>query len=47
VDGDAPIKVAGIWDHITPTTCRWRQAVSRNAGKTWDQGWIMDWTRAR
>jgi hypothetical protein len=47
VDGETPIKVAGIWDHISPTTCRWRQAVSRDAGKTWDQSWIMDWTRAR
>jgi hypothetical protein len=45
-DGDQPIKVRGIWDRITPTSCRWRQAVSRDGGKTWEENWFMDWTRA-
>ena len=40
-----PVKWIGIWDLITPKSCRWRQAVSRDGGKSWDQGWIMDWTR--
>lgn len=45
-DGETPIKVRGIWDQITPRSCRWRQAVSRDGGKTWDYNWLMDWTRA-
>jgi hypothetical protein len=36
---------AGIWDRITATSCRWRQAGSADGGKTWDQSWIMDWRR--
>ena len=46
MDGDKPIKVRGIWDNISPTTCRWRQGVSTDGGTTWDENWIMDWTRA-
>lgn len=45
VDGDTPIKVRGIWDRITPTTCRWRQGASRDGGKTWKDDWFMDWVR--
>lgn len=45
-DGEQPIKVRGVWDRITPTSCRWHQAVSRDGGKTWDENWFMDWTRA-
>jgi hypothetical protein len=46
VDGDQPIKVRGVWDRITPTSCRWHQAVSRDGGRTWDVNWTMDWHRA-
>lgn len=35
----------GIWDRITPTSCRWRQAVSADGGRTWAQNWIMHWQR--
>ena len=45
-DGDKPIKVKGVWDRITPTSCRWWQAVSWDDGKTWEENWFMDWTRA-
>lgn len=45
VDDGKPIKVRGIWDQITPKSCRWRQAVSRDGGKTWEENWIMHWTR--
>lgn len=45
-DGDTPIKVIGLWDRITKTSCRWRQGVSRDGGTMWDWNWIMDWTRA-
>jgi hypothetical protein len=44
-DGDTPIKVRGVWDRITPTSCRWHQAISRDEGKTWAANWTMDWTR--
>lgn len=46
VDDGKPIVVGGIWDRITPASCRWRQVLSRDAGKTWEQSWIMDWRRA-
>ena len=45
-DSDKPIKVSGIWDRITPTSCRWRQGLSYDDGKTWQYTWLMDWTRA-
>jgi hypothetical protein len=44
-DNGKPIKVRGIWDRITPKSCRWRQGVSRDAGKTWEYTWFMDWTK--
>ncbi len=40
-----PIKVRGIWDRITATTCRWHQTVSDDSGKTWKPNWFMDWKR--
>lgn len=46
-DGEAPIIVRGCWDQITPKSCRWFQAVSRDDGKTWEENWIMHWTRVR
>lgn len=46
MDGDKPIKVKGIWDKITPTSCRWYQSVSWDNGQTWEVNWWMDWTRA-
>jgi hypothetical protein len=45
VDGDQPIKVRGVWDRITPTSCRWHQAISRDGGETWQENWFMDWVR--
>lgn len=46
VDGEQPIKVRGVWDRITDTSCRWHQAVSRDGGKSWEPSWFMDWKRA-
>jgi hypothetical protein len=46
MDGGKPIKVRGVWDRITPTSCRWHQALSYDDGKTWQGQWFMDWTRA-
>lgn len=36
----------GIWDDITGSSCRWRQATSADGGRTWDHNWVMHWTRA-
>jgi hypothetical protein len=44
-DDGQPIKVRGVWDRITPTSCRWHQAVSRDGGKVWEENWFMDWVR--
>jgi hypothetical protein len=41
-----PIKVKGVWDRITPTSCCWWQSVSWDGGATWEDNWYMDWTRA-
>ena len=43
---DKPIAVRGVWDRITPTSCRWHQAASSDGGRTWAADWFMDWTRA-
>lgn len=45
-DGDTPIRLRGVWDRITATSCRWHQAISRDGGRTWEDNWFMDWTRA-
>lgn len=40
------VTVRGVWDGITKTSCRWSQATSRDGGKTWEDDWLMEWTRA-
>ena len=45
VDAGQAIIVRGVWDQITARSCRWRQAVSRDAGHTWDENWVMQWQR--
>lgn len=34
-----------IWSNITATSCRWEQAFSTDAGRTWETNWIMDFER--
>ncbi|MBL8298880.1 MAG: hypothetical protein JNN30_11095 [Rhodanobacteraceae bacterium] len=46
LDGGKPLKVRGVWDRITPRSCRWYQESSRDGGKTWELNWEMAWTRA-
>lgn len=45
-DANQAIIVRGVWDRITPQSCRWYQAASRDGGKTWKESWVMDWSRA-
>lgn len=45
MDDGKPIKVRGLWDGITPTSHRWTQSVSRDGGATWEDNWLMEWTR--
>jgi hypothetical protein len=45
-DDGRPLLAGGLWDQITPTRCRWRQVVSRDAGQTWQHTWVMLWQRA-
>jgi hypothetical protein len=44
-DGETVIWYRGVWDRITPTSCRWFQGASRDGGQSWDDSWFMDWTR--
>jgi len=41
-----PIRTRFIWSQITPTSARWEQAYSSDAGKTWETNWIMEFRRA-
>ena len=45
-DGEQPIIVRGAWDQITASSCRWFQASSRDGGLSWQESWVMHWTRA-
>jgi len=36
----------GIWDEISSASTRWRQRVSADQGASWEETWIMHWTRA-
>ncbi len=40
-----PVQYRGLWDSITKNSCRWSQASSRDGGKTWEDNWLMEWTR--
>lgn len=44
-DGGQKLIVRGAWDQITPLSCRWYQASSRDDGKTWQESWVMQWVR--
>jgi hypothetical protein len=44
-DGEIAIWSRGVWDSITPTSCRWHQAFSRDGGVTWEHNWFMQWTK--
>ncbi len=43
---DKPTRVRFVWSRITPTSARWEQAYSTDAGKTWETNWVMELRRA-
>lgn len=45
IEGEREMISQGIWDEITPSSTRWRQRVSGDGGATWEETWIMHWTR--
>jgi len=47
VQDGRPMRVRFLWSRITPTSARWEQASSSDAGKTWDTSWIMEFRRAQ
>ena len=40
-----PIRVRHLYFNLTPTACRWEQAFSVDAGKSWETNWVIDFTR--
>lgn len=45
VEDGRTVWARGVWDEITPRSCRWRQGLSHDRGTTWTDTWIMHWTR--
>lgn len=43
-DGN-PMRVRYVWSHLSANSARWEQAVSADAGKTWDTNWTMEFER--
>jgi hypothetical protein len=41
-----PVRVAYIWSDITEDSARWEQAVSPDAGVTWETNWVAEFRRA-
>ena len=40
-----PARTRFLWSRITKTSARWEQALSFDAGKTWETNWIMEFKR--
>jgi hypothetical protein len=41
-----PIVVRYVWSDVTARGARWTQAFSPDAGTTWEENWVMEFTRA-
>ena len=39
------VRTRFIWSQITASSAHWEQAISGDAGKTWDTNWIMEFRR--
>jgi hypothetical protein len=42
-----PARTRFQWSAITPSSARWEQAYSFDAGKTWETNWVMEFRRAK
>ena len=42
-----PARTRFVWSHITPTSARWEQDYSFDAGKTWETNWSITFARAK
>jgi hypothetical protein len=40
-----PIRVRFVWSEITPSSARWEQAFSTDAGASWEVNWVMTFER--
>ncbi len=47
IHGQQTIFSRFIWTPLTADTCRWEQALSPDAGITWETNWIMDFDRQK
>jgi hypothetical protein len=45
VDAGRPVKVRYRWDEIAAASARWTQAFSYDDGETWEENWVMRFTR--
>jgi hypothetical protein len=39
------VHTRGLWDNISANGCRWQQASSHDGGASWQDNWVMEWTR--
>jgi Protein of unknown function (DUF1579) len=46
VQDGKPMRVRFIWSHLTSKSAQWEQALSSDAGKTWETNWIMEFERS-
>lgn len=46
VQDGKPMRMRFIWSRITSKSARWEQALSSDAGKTWETNWIMEFQRS-
>lgn len=45
-DGDRPILARYEWSRVHSGAPRWAQAFSYDGGATWEENWVMDFSRA-
>ena len=45
LDAGRPVKVRFQWDAVAVGVARWAQAFSYDDGETWEENWVMSFTR--